>query len=74
MKTTSDLYGSPSKTRTCDKAINSRLLYRLSYQGTVVVSVLGDLLSCCLVIGGQPGNFFPENLYGVGTGNLIQRG
>ena len=27
--------GSPSKTRTCDKAVNSRLLYQLSYRGTV---------------------------------------
>jgi hypothetical protein len=26
--------GSPSRTRTCDKAINSRLLYQLSYRGT----------------------------------------
>ncbi len=27
--------GSPSRTRTCDKAINSRLLYQLSYRGSV---------------------------------------
>lgn len=27
--------GSPGKTRTCDKAINSRLLYQLSYWGTL---------------------------------------
>ncbi len=26
--------GSPSRTRTCDKAINSRLLYQLSYRGS----------------------------------------
>ena len=26
-------FGSPSRTRTCDKAINSRLLYQLSYRG-----------------------------------------
>lgn len=26
--------GSPSKTRTCDKTVNSRLLYQLSYRGT----------------------------------------
>src|SRR3954454_6049840 len=29
------LTGSPSRTRTCDKAINSRLLYQLSYRGSV---------------------------------------
>lgn len=27
-------FGSPSRTRTCDKAINSRLLYQLSYRGS----------------------------------------
>jgi len=27
------LPGSPSRTRTCDTAVNSRLLYQLSYQG-----------------------------------------
>ncbi len=26
--------GSPSRARTCDKAINSRLLYQLSYRGS----------------------------------------
>lgn len=26
-------YGSPARTRTTDKAVNSRLLYRLSYWG-----------------------------------------
>ena len=26
--------GSPNRTRTCDKSINSRLLYQLSYRGT----------------------------------------
>ena len=26
--------GSPGKTRTCDKAVNSRLLYQLSYRGS----------------------------------------
>ena len=26
--------GSPGRTRTCDKAVNSRLLYQLSYRGT----------------------------------------
>ena len=30
--------GSPSRTRTCDKAINSRLLYQLSYRGSRGVS------------------------------------
>ncbi|SOR27194.1 protein of unknown function [Methylorubrum extorquens] len=29
-------FGSPSRTRTCDKAINSRLLYQLSYRGSPV--------------------------------------
>src|SRR3954453_14480985 len=29
------LTGSPSRTRTCDPAINSRLLYQLSYRGSV---------------------------------------
>ena len=29
--------GSPSRTRTCDKSINSRLLYQLSYRGTSAV-------------------------------------
>ncbi len=33
--------GSPSRARTYDKAINSRLLYQLSYRGTFVVNVLG---------------------------------
>jgi transposase len=27
--------GSPGRTRTCDKAVNSRLLYQLSYRGTM---------------------------------------
>ncbi len=27
-------FGSPGRTRTCDKAVNSRLLYQLSYRGT----------------------------------------
>ena len=31
---TSDLIGSPSRTRTYDLAINSRVLYQLSYRGT----------------------------------------
>ncbi len=26
--------GSPGRTRTCDKSVNSRLLYQLSYRGT----------------------------------------
>ena len=30
--------GSPSRTRTCDKAINSRLLYQLSYRGSRTAS------------------------------------
>ncbi|CAH1668148.1 hypothetical protein CHELA40_14854 [Chelatococcus asaccharovorans] len=29
------LFGSPSRTRTCDKAVNSRLLYQLSYRGSL---------------------------------------
>ena len=28
-------YGSPSRTRTCDRAVNSRLLYQLSYRGSL---------------------------------------
>jgi hypothetical protein len=28
--------GSPGRTRTCDKAVNSRLLYQLSYRGTML--------------------------------------
>ena len=28
------IFGSPGRTRTCDKAVNSRLLYQLSYRGT----------------------------------------
>ena len=28
-----DFLGSPSKTRTCDRVINSHLLYQLSYRG-----------------------------------------
>ena len=28
-------YGSPNRTRTCDNSINSRVLYQLSYQGTL---------------------------------------
>ena len=28
------LFGSSSKTRTCDKVVNSHLLYQLSYRGT----------------------------------------
>jgi hypothetical protein len=31
-----DFFGSPGRTRTCDKAVNSRLLYQLSYRGSVV--------------------------------------
>ena len=31
--------GSPSKTRTCDKPVNSRLLYQLSYRGTLAATV-----------------------------------
>ncbi len=27
--------GSPGRTRTCDQPVNSRLLYQLSYRGTV---------------------------------------
>ncbi|GAC43080.1 hypothetical protein PPOP_2446, partial [Paenibacillus popilliae ATCC 14706] len=27
--------GSPNRTRTCDNSVNSRVLYQLSYQGTV---------------------------------------
>ena len=27
--------GSPNRTRTCDNSINSRVLYRLSYRGTI---------------------------------------
>ena len=30
-----ELTGSPGKTRTCDKAVNSRSLYQLSYRGSV---------------------------------------
>ena len=29
--------GSPGRTRTSDKAVNSRLLYQLSYRGTVSI-------------------------------------
>ncbi|CAH1671111.1 hypothetical protein CHELA20_51526 [Hyphomicrobiales bacterium] len=29
------MIGSPSRTRTCDKAVNSRLLYQLSYRGSL---------------------------------------
>lgn len=32
------LYGSPGGTRTPDKAVNSRLLYQLSYRGMVLVA------------------------------------
>ncbi len=28
--------GSPGRTRTCDQPVNSRLLYQLSYRGTIV--------------------------------------
>jgi hypothetical protein len=31
-----DFSGSPGRTRTCDKAVNSRLLYQLSYRGSVL--------------------------------------
>ena len=27
--------GSPNRTRTCDNTVNSRVLYQLSYQGTL---------------------------------------
>jgi hypothetical protein len=30
-----DLIGSPGRTRTSDPAVNSRLLYQLSYRGAV---------------------------------------
>ena len=33
------LNGSPSKTRTCDKSVNSRLLYQLSYRGRCAKSI-----------------------------------
>jgi hypothetical protein len=29
--------GSPGRTRTCDKSVNSRLLYQLSYRGSAVL-------------------------------------
>ena len=31
--TRTSLHGSPSRTRTCDNSVNSRVLYQLSYQG-----------------------------------------
>ena len=31
----SQMKGSPTRTRTLDKAVNSRLLYQLSYRGSV---------------------------------------
>ncbi len=33
VKTHTGLESSPGRTRTCDKAVNSRLLYQLSYRG-----------------------------------------
>src|SRR5579875_3009871 len=37
--------GSLSRTRTCDRSINSRLLYRLSYQGIAPRAVRGHITS-----------------------------
>ena len=31
--------GSPNRTRTCDTTVNSRMLYRLSYQGTLHIII-----------------------------------
>ncbi len=36
-------FGSPSKTRTCDRVINSHLLYQLSYRGSVFTTT-GNIL------------------------------
>lgn len=33
--------GSPDRTRTCDKSINSRLLYQLSYRGILTSKEAG---------------------------------
>jgi hypothetical protein len=41
LETALEFSGSPGRTRTCDKAVNSRLLYQLSYRGSVVVSPSG---------------------------------
>jgi ADP-dependent NAD(P)H-hydrate dehydratase / NAD(P)H-hydrate epimerase len=46
-------FGSPSRTRTCDHSINSRMLYQLSYRGSCreraysTISRLGKRQICC---------------------------
>ena len=54
--------GSPSKTRTCDKSVNSRLLYQLSYRGSWVKGNPGG--GGVKLGGGLPGA-------GVGGGDVV---
>jgi hypothetical protein len=42
--------GSPGKTRTCDKSVNSRLLYQLSYRGTGADAPAGVGYSKCITV------------------------
>ena len=39
-----DLLGSPGRTRTSDRVVNSHLLYRLSYRGIIRYSFSDSLL------------------------------